>query len=270
MRYCLLIISFFATITYAFSQGITIPGQVTDTKNNPVSQVTISVVGANSTAITDELGIFSLKLSKSIKKGDEITIRASKSGYKTVSRHIAVSSLMIPIRLIKIKTVNNNLTNSVDRKVDSINKNKPENNSGVIVQSFGQKGGITAGTVIVPEDKEIPLTDNYTIKSVTLNNNQKAILISPKHGTWIQPYVGYLSEEKAINNINIDMTVMNSGESNRQIILSGKKYDFYIETWQIPQIIPSLPIRLTYQILPSKIVFGDFSDTTKQYIISGK
>ncbi|MBS1533317.1 MAG: carboxypeptidase regulatory-like domain-containing protein [Bacteroidetes bacterium] len=85
-----------------FGQNVTVPGQVLDQKSNPVEAAEIDVVGENATTTTDNTGIFSLKLPASIKAGGLITLRISKNGYKTTTKHISASPLMVPIRLTKI------------------------------------------------------------------------------------------------------------------------------------------------------------------------
>lgn len=85
---------------YAFAQS-KITGQILDSKRVPVSLATISIVGENATATSDDLGIFILTIPYKIKRGDVITIRITKVGYKALTRQIAVSYLSTSFTLLK-------------------------------------------------------------------------------------------------------------------------------------------------------------------------
>ncbi len=75
-------------------QDISMPGQVLDSKKNPITGAQVNIVGENPFAVTDANGIFSLVIPNKIKKGSLLTLRVSKGGYITSSRLVPVSQII--------------------------------------------------------------------------------------------------------------------------------------------------------------------------------
>jgi hypothetical protein len=143
-----------------FGQNLTIPGQVLDQKNTPIEAAEISIVGENSITTTDYTGVFSLKLSGNIKSGDVITLRISKDGYKTATKHISVSPLIVTIKLTKISGSISKirLKDTVGTKTQSTpsQTNSVVQGSQHIVAGIGNNVGIN-GDVNINAEKKLAL-----------------------------------------------------------------------------------------------------------------
>jgi hypothetical protein len=88
--------------TSLFSQTLIITGTIVDENKNSISQASVSIVGKNILAESDQDGIYSLKLPASIKEGDIIILRVIKAGYEPYQRNsIAASGLSVNIKLKK-------------------------------------------------------------------------------------------------------------------------------------------------------------------------
>lgn len=129
-------------------------GQVLDFENNPLASVSIGIVGVNASSITDDTGVFFVTLPPSIKKGDIITLRVFKEGYKTINKYITVTPLSIQIKLtrdthLRKATSHDNITSSSVSSQASIRPNvtTQTQNQPVSVTSNFQSGGITANQV---------------------------------------------------------------------------------------------------------------------------
>ncbi len=168
MRYLVIILLLTRSAVYA--QNAKITGQVTDTKNNPITYATVDVIGKNSTNTTDELGRFVLSLND-IKQGDIITLKISKEGYKTAILHSPVSPLSIPIKLLRLKNFKALPVTPLEPKPDAA-PIQP-----TYVTSFGQNGGITAAQVTIgPQPRVLNLTIQNQLLS--LNKDEKIQILS--------------------------------------------------------------------------------------------
>lgn len=84
------------------SQTILISGFITDkSTSKPIKLASVSIVGRNNMAVSDDEGTFTLSLS-SVGKGDIITIRVSKIGYQPYTIKTSVSGVPMLIKLTQI------------------------------------------------------------------------------------------------------------------------------------------------------------------------
>ncbi|MBD1364423.1 carboxypeptidase regulatory-like domain-containing protein [Mucilaginibacter sp. ZT4R22] len=130
MKYIFAILIF--TNLNAIAQELRMPGQVLDDKRTPIENVSVGVVGDNSFALTDANGLFLLILKSSFRPAQPITLRFSKTGYKTITKHTSVSSVVLSTSLIKQKTNNHTptTTNNGIKPKDSLPR---QSNDGTIV-----------------------------------------------------------------------------------------------------------------------------------------
>ena len=91
-RLVFLLIFIFFILDPIFAQNLTMKGLVSDIQGKPINQAEISVDGNLGDAISDDNGIFILKLSSSVKLGQSIRIRAAKNGFRPWDRLVTVSS----------------------------------------------------------------------------------------------------------------------------------------------------------------------------------
>lgn len=154
-------------------------------------------------------------------------------------------------------------TSLIEKAISIYNKPATINQT---VTSYNQQGGITTGILIVPEDKEIPLNDNYVIQNVVLNG-KPAIKVHPKQGTWINPYIGYpLNEDSTVKGeVTNLMGFQMSGIGTYGV--TGLDVIFKVEDIQFNST-PNAAIYLFYKELPSIIIFGDKANNEKRYKVS--
>ena len=71
------------------------------------------------------------------------------------------------------------------------------------VTSTNQQGGITAHTVVIPEDKTVDLKDNYLVTEYQLGatwGNRKGLQLKPKQGVWNVPFIAIpLTESEKVD-----------------------------------------------------------------------
>jgi hypothetical protein len=163
---------------HGFGQ-IKLTGQIVDLKNNPIPNANISVVGLTASGVTDESGVFFATLPTSVKKGDIITIRVSKEGYNTISKHIAATYLSIPIKLSKDlhskKKAFVPSSSLADSKANTQSTGYSTLSSQpTTVTSYFQSGGITANQVnIVPLSRHLDeVSSNRLINSLPDKNEK--------------------------------------------------------------------------------------------------
>lgn len=137
----------------SFSQ-ISITGQVFSVSSHPVANANISIVGQVPTGITDANGIFVIVLQSTAKLGQIITLRVACDGYRTTSKHIAISYLSIPVRLPRDNNARKAKEASARGIMSSQRNANNQNNSNnqtlyqpATVTSYNQSGGVTANQV---------------------------------------------------------------------------------------------------------------------------
>ena len=143
--------------------------------------------------------------------------------------------------------------------------------SGDVIISNNQTGGITAHTVVIPEDKEIALKDNISVE-LTNQDGRTAIKISPKHGSWINPFFALPIGEIITKNILFEGpsnvftdSVTGTIDFSFNDGYPTQKFDY--RKWVTPNINSKSPIYLIYDTLPSAVVCGEWADADKQYTI---
>jgi hypothetical protein len=124
-----------------------------------------------------------------------------------------------------------------------------------------QPGSVTAHTVVIPEDKEINVVDNYEFE-ITENG----VFIRPKHGIWQQTFAAVPSDEQA--GVQFDLssgsgTYMNYRSGTRMI--NGIHCRFI--SIGMPQASRYIKYLVSFKNKPSVIFFGDISDLEKTYSI---
>ncbi|HTD98465.1 MAG TPA: carboxypeptidase-like regulatory domain-containing protein [Mucilaginibacter sp.] len=154
---------------------IKITGQVIDAQNKPIPLATISLIGINTDATTDDSGVFFLILPNNIKKGDPITLRVSKAGYKITTKHTPASYLSISIKLIKNLNLisKTSLADKLNDNPKSVTSNQVENQP-TNVTSYFQSGGITAGQVIIaPPNRKLDENNSAQLLNSLPDKNEK-------------------------------------------------------------------------------------------------
>lgn len=168
--------------SHGFGQ-IKLTGQIVDVRNNPLPNASINVVGLTASAVSDESGVFFATLPISIKKGDIITLRVSKDGYNTISKHIAATFLSIPIKLSKElhprkKIITSNAIPTNSNSAQSKSYSEPPSQS-TAVTSYFQSGGITAGQVnIAPLARHLDDATIGQLQSFMTDKNEKIVVTS--------------------------------------------------------------------------------------------
>jgi len=147
------------------------------------------------------------------------------------------------------------------------------------ITNNGNNYGIMAQNVIVPEDKEIPLVDNYSVNIVTdtvythANKTNFIYEIKPKKGVWLNPFAAYpLSEDSIVNGRFVPYH--NQGfymHSKTYLAFINEKKDTVEMNVQTSSNIPSIPnsgFLFICDKTPSVLLFGDSIDPTKTYSFS--
>ena len=70
--------------------SVKITGKVVDVQGEPVIGATVMEKGTTNGIITDVDGNFTLNVSSALKKNTKITVKVTKSGYKTVTKTVKV------------------------------------------------------------------------------------------------------------------------------------------------------------------------------------
>jgi len=169
------------------AQQVTLTGQVADSRNNPIALATINFVGNSVSGTTDDDGLFSIKLPMGFKKGEQLTMRVSKEGYRTSTRLIIISPISIPIRLARILHYNKKAAttlastglNAKGKPVENIPNNNTSidnispsifGNNNHIVSGFGNSIGVN-GDVNINQERH--LLDADKIAMINFINNLK-------------------------------------------------------------------------------------------------
>jgi len=160
----------------AYCQKITITGQITDIHNEPISLATVDIVGKNASNTSDDYGVFHITMPSNVKRGDVIVVRVSKQGFKTLTKQVSVSSLSMPIHLVKIKNFVVPKAKALSDAENVLNKstgNNPPGQPPVSVQSFFQSGGITANQVnMAPLPRQLDELINKQLLDFLTNKNE--------------------------------------------------------------------------------------------------
>lgn len=160
------------------------------------------------------------------------------------------------------------------RAIDAWGQKK---STSINVTNNGINNGLMAGVIVVPEDKEIPLSQNFSIDLFTdpnfQNVNKGKIMyeIKPRQGVWYKPFMGYPLEEDSL--VKGKMTpkafaymMAGSGESVVDLTIAGKTSKYKIHFGSSSE--PANPLNGYLFIcdqIPSIIVFGESSDNRKYY-----
>lgn len=136
-----------------------------------------------------------------------------------------------------------------------------------------------AQTVVVPEDKEIPLENNFSIEKETDTNftnlykNKIVYEIRPKQGIWYSPYIGVPLDEDSLVKPNMAPKVFGSymsmgGDGILELTIRGKliKFKMYYNSYQQP-IRPDRGFLFVCDRLPSILFFGEQNSRKQYYII---
>lgn len=146
-----------------------------------------------------------------------------------------------------------------------------EHVAGDVVISKNQSGGITAHTVIVPEDKEIPLKNNFSVID-TIFRGFPALKINPLHGTWARVFISYPDNDDSTTKIGLNSSsgvIMDERWSSGSLRLKdGQVIKMVVRSVAGP-CTPQQSFYITYHNkLPMVITFGDLDDKAKQYSVA--
>lgn len=137
------------------------------------------------------------------------------------------------------------------------------------VNSYYQTGGITAGVVVVPADKEIPLENNYQVAVKTLGT-RKSFELKPRQGYWYTPFIAYpVAEEATVKgSIGNNAGVMMGSSGIDTAVYKGKKIAVKYMTMSQSTISPENGYYFHCDQEPTVLFFGDFNIKHKQYFLS--
>lgn len=174
-------------------------------------------------------------------------------------------------KVLKVTNFANN-KNQITNKIDNSKSFKTTIQLNQSVKNINQSGGITAHTVIVPEDNVVYIKDNYSIKEYQLDpgrwSERKGYLIKTKQGNWAEPFVAYLNIEtdKVKGGIStVDGWCQNSSGTVEMINANNETKMFYYEKFNGISVNRDLGMLFTFYEKPSFIVFGDFRNKEKWY-----
>jgi hypothetical protein len=157
------------------------------------------------------------------------------------------------------------------RAIDAWGQNKAT--SSINVTNNGVNNGLMAGVVVIPEDKKVPLSQNY---SITLYNGPdlpdqykgKIVYeIKPRQGAWYTPFIGYpLNEDSIVNGqlVAKSLILFNHSEGVTDLTTEGKTttYKFHYGSSTEPAN-PSNGYLFVCDRMPSSIYFGEWTDDRK-------
>jgi hypothetical protein len=176
-----------------------------------------------------------------------------------------------------------NITNKT-----SIDKSKINNSKTKVVDSskiqagfinYGTNNGVMANTVVVPEDSNIPLKDNYDISNVTdtlFTKNKRLehkfiFELKPKQGVWYNSFVAYPLDEDSLVKGSftpkaLSYSMMGGGGTLSLPLKDGTRKSFkYFNMNKVAN--PYMGNILICDKPPSILLFGDFDNPSKQYIV---
>jgi hypothetical protein len=169
-----------------------------------------------------------------------------------------------------------NQTNIYGDTSRSKKNNKPKKESVIFkderVISYNQQGGITAHTVIVPEDKEVSLADN---REVDIRNEGSKIVFSvkPQQGQWDSVFIAYPSKEDSIvnakfsNTLNKVLVGFASGTVDYNFNDGNGNVTFKLFICSGQPATKKMGYKIACDKLPSKIVFGDYGKQDKTFAV---
>jgi len=134
-----------------------------------------------------------------------------------------------------------------------------------IVNSKGQKGGITAGKVIIYKNITVVKSDDSASKAVknnfliTLDTSARIVYMRPKVGKWLYPFIGFPNNEKG----NVQPHYSNQGQDilkAEQTIFFGGESLYSMFAKRDPATI-DFYYSMRYEILPKFMIFGSYPST---------
>ncbi len=155
-------------IGYNGNAQMRVNGKVLDDHNNPIGLATVSVVGKNCMATTDDYGSYIITLPNEVKKGDIVTLRVSKSGYKIGTKHLPVSYQSTDINLkteVRSKLISQTYKQSGQKSRRQIlSPNHKTQGQYPNVTSYNQSGGITAGQVYLNLEQNAKIISSLELR----------------------------------------------------------------------------------------------------------
>lgn len=147
------------------------------------------------------------------------------------------------------------------------------NNTGFIqnINSYNQSGGITAGVIVVPQDQEIPLKDNFVIMLIP-GGKRKTYEMKPRQGYWFTPFIAYPeAEELTVKGSIGNRTGAFMGSSGTDTaFVDGKKVPVKFMTMSQSTISSDNGYYFHCDQEPSVLLFGDFDIKQKQFLVKKK
>lgn len=140
--------------------------------------------------------------------------------------------------------------------------------STIAVTNNGVNNGVMGGVFIIPEDKDLPIENNFTITSskIDIGNNiiKPCVVASPKQGLWYTPFFAYPEGEDSLVNGSMGTPMFNSNISD--LIYRGKqlKVKLFFSN-SLGPASASNQYLFNFDKLPSIIFFGDLSNPKKIY-----
>ncbi len=143
------------------------------------------------------------------------------------------------------------------------------------ITNYGINNGIIAGTVIVPPDKDIPLTENYSISqydtgAVNIYERKNIYEFKPKIGTWTIPFFAWPKNEDihVRGKLCGKSSSLMLNEDTASITFEGKIYLVNV-TRNIGRVSNSSSGSLfAFDNLPSVLFFGDYENLNSQFFIT--
>lgn len=147
------------------------------------------------------------------------------------------------------------------------------------INNYGINNGIIAKNVIIPENSDYPISNNFTIEQIkdTLIlqklNPYYIFEIKPKNGVWHQPTVGWPKEDKNIltTESKISHTLTKStgvfGGSSIETYLVNNDTTLFIFSYSNEPVTKNHSIYFFCKKLPNTLIFGDRIDPQKMYTV---
>jgi hypothetical protein len=144
------------------------------------------------------------------------------------------------------------------------------------VSSNNQQGGITAHTVIIPEDKEVDLKDNFDY-SITEENGGVLISFWPKQGKWNGAFfaVSLYEFDKVVPKFSIGNSIVTNDQFNDTNNMKFyNKENELVSCYQIgsrsEEVSRNRPGKVFCNLVPSEFAFGEYANLKKSYMFSKK
>jgi hypothetical protein len=188
----------FSTLSYAQKKPATITGRVVDENENPLSKVSVVILGRQSGTVTTDSGTFSIRVTS----GKAVAIVFSFQGYKTEQRNFFLNENEQERVIVKMEKGTTTLEEVVvsapsERKEAGLIRINPKN-ALIIPSTIG--GVESLIKIFVGSNNE--LTSQYSVRGGNYDEN----LIYVNDFEVFRPYLTRSGQQEGLSFINAEMT----------------------------------------------------------------